>query len=133
MFKRDTALKVCFTVIVLLFLWIIYQADTGNNKDVFNLLEQIKYGDKYAHFLFFGVASLLLNLILKLRCIQVLGLKLYAGSCAVLLFSILEEMSQGLTPHRNLDELDIMANSMGVLVFALVTYLSQLSRTQTSH
>ncbi len=130
MFNRDTALKVCFTVLVLLFLWIIYQADMGKNQDVFIFLDQIKYGDKFAHFLFFGVASLLLNLILKLKCIQVLGIRLYIGSCAVLLFSTLEEMSQILTPHRNFDTADLMANIAGVLTFALVSYFIPRSKAK---
>ena len=71
-------IKVVFLICLSIFFWVIYQADTGQNKVVFNVIEKVEYGDKYVHFLFYGFLSFLLNLILKFRQFNLSALNLRA-------------------------------------------------------
>ena len=133
-------IKTVFVISLLIFSWIIYQANTGQNKAVFNLIEQVEYGDKYVHFLFYGFLSLLLNLILKfkqfnlkafnLSALNLRAVNLYKGSVIVFVFSVFEEFSQAFTPYRNFDLIDMTANFSGVLLFAFIT---QTISKKTAH
>jgi VanZ family protein len=107
---------------------VIYQADTGQNKVVFNVIEKVEYGDKYVHFLFYGFLSFLLNLILKFRqfslsALNLRAVTLYKGSVIVFVFSLFEEFSQAFIPYRNFDLIDMAANFSGILLFAFITKL----------
>jgi len=126
-------IKVVFLICSLIFFWVIYQANTGQNKVVFNLIEQVKYGDKYVHFLFYGFLSFLLNLIFKLSQINLTVVKLYKGSLIVFVFSVIEEFSQAFTPYRNFDFIDMVANFCGILLFAFITKALNKKRLITNN
>lgn len=121
-------IKVVFLICLSIFFWVIYQADTGQNKVVFNVIEKVEYGDKYVHFLFYGFLSFLLNLILKFRqfslsALNLRAVTLYKGSVIVFVFSLFEEFSQAFIPYRNFDFIDMAANFSGILLFAFITKL----------
>jgi len=121
-------IKVVFLICLSIFFWVIYQADTGQNKVVFNAIEKVEYGDKYVHFLFYGFLSFLLNLILKFRqfslsALNLRAVTLYKGSVIVFVFSLFEEFSQAFIPYRNFDLIDMAANFSGILLFAFITKL----------
>ncbi|WP_299262866.1 VanZ family protein [uncultured Psychrosphaera sp.] len=121
-------IKVVFLICLSIFFWVIYQADTGQNKVVFNVIDKVEYGDKYVHFLFYGFLSFLLNLILKFRqfnlsALNLRAVTLYKGSVIVFVFSLFEEFSQAFIPYRNFDLIDMAANFSGILLFAFITKL----------
>lgn len=123
MLKCDFIMKVIFFIFLAAFFLILYLADTGQNRSALDMLGHLEYGDKYAHFLIYGLLSIQLNLVLKLRVISLFSIKIYYGSLITLIFSILEELSQGFIPYRNLDFGDFLANTFGILTFFVITKL----------
>lgn len=121
--KRDLIIKLVFSIFLAVFILILYLADTGQNRSALDMLGLLEYGDKYAHFLIYGLLSFQLNLVLKLRGISLFSIKIYYGSLTILIFSILEELSQGFIPYRNLDFGDFLANTFGILTFFGITKL----------
>ncbi len=91
---------------------IIYQADTAHYNFAFKMVGKIPYGDKIGHSVLYGVMAFLLNYGFggKKWC------KMQLGSFVVLVFSILEEMSQAYFPSRSFDYADIMASLVGIMV-----------------
>lgn len=111
------------TVVFILFIsWIIYSADTGKQNIVFNIIEDVPYGDKLGHFFLFGILTLLLNIALKYRRFKYWQ-KLPLGTFLVILVVLLEELSQGFLPNRTLDIMDLIADALGILTFTYISYL----------
>ncbi|SDX01786.1 VanZ family protein [Marinobacter mobilis] len=103
-------------------LWIIYLADRGDSPLFFYLVQQWPYGDKACHFLLYGLLALLLNLTLELKVLTVARIRVYAGTLAVALFAVIEELSQALFPNRTLDAMDLAADAAGILLFSLLSF-----------
>ncbi len=106
--------------------WIIYLANTGQSSVFFNLVASIPYGDKLGHFCLFGLLTLGFNFVFKLKSFNLVffnlaSLKVYVGSSVVLLFAVLEELSQYFIPNRTLDATDLLADVVGILLFNLIT------------
>jgi len=105
-------------------LWIIYLANTGQNSVFFNFVASIPYGDKLGHFCLFGLLTLAANFTFKLRSFQLLSIDIYLGSILVLLFVVIEELSQYFIATRTLDVLDLSADFLGIIFFSIsTTYL----------
>lgn len=100
---------------------VIYLANQGAGNGLLGLVQHLPGGDKLGHFFLFGVFSFLLNLALGFRSVRVIKIDIYTGSLAVLVFTAIEELSQGGITTRTLDLFDYLADLAGVLTFALLT------------
>ncbi len=97
--------------------WIIVISDSGKSNILIDSVRAIPHGDKLGHMTLYAVLAALVNLSLKPREKKHLGLPL--GCALVLLFSLLEELSQGFFPGtRTLDVQDAIADCMGVYFVA---------------
>ncbi|MFC1747595.1 VanZ family protein [Pseudomonadota bacterium] len=104
----------------LFILWIIYEANQGNNNLFITFTASVPYGDKLGHIGLYGVLTLLINLASRCYRIQLGNISLQAGTLAVLVFSLAEELSQGLLPTRTLDMGDAAADIVGIMIGAYV-------------
>lgn len=105
----------------LFILSIIYQANTGGSLGSMIAVRSIVHGDKIAHFFLFGTFGFVLNLAFSCKTWRWFGISLYRGTALVLLFAIVEEFSQHFISRRNFDLLDLLANVLGLLFFAVIT------------
>ena len=100
-------------------IWIIVVSDSGSSNVLIDSIRAIPYGDKLGHMSLYAVLAALVNLSLKPMRKRYLGLPL--GCALVLLFALLEELSQGFFPStRTLDIQDAIADCMGVYFVAWV-------------
>ena len=100
-------------------LWIIVVSDMGGPNVLIDSVRAIPYGDKFGHMGLYAVLALLVNLSLKPRKQKYLGLPL--GCALVLVFALLEELSQYFFPStRMLDIQDALADMGGVYLAAWV-------------
>ena len=99
-------------------LWMIYLADTGGDSVFLTLTRAVPMGDKVGHFVFFGVLTFGLNLALRGRTVVVAGRSVYAGTLAVAVFAVAEELSQAWFPARTLDARDLVADALGIALFS---------------
>lgn len=119
-----------FTVFALVFftfiLWIIFLANTGSNNILFDIIRSIPNGDKFGHFFLYGMLTLVINLELKSKTINIGKYNLLLGTVLVCIFVVLEELSQGFIPSRTLDYQDLLADAMGIYIFTFVyLYISK--------
>lgn len=124
MYKLAGALALAFFGFIL---WVIYMANTGVNSVFFEFIAEIPYGDKLGHFCLFGFLTLGANVGLKFKCLKfkflVLGqTNIYLGTSLVLVFVLLEELSQGFIASRTFDLKDLIADGVGISLFTLVSY-----------
>ncbi|QIZ78844.1 VanZ family protein [Ferrimonas lipolytica] len=109
------------SVIALLFfgfiLWVIYLANTGQSSVFFGLVRQVPYGDKVGHFMLFGLLTLLANWGLRFRKVNLGSIPMLLGTFLVVLFVLVEEISQAWLPSRTLDWRDLLADAAGIGLF----------------
>jgi VanZ family protein len=93
---------------------IVYAADTGIGKPVFDFVRYLPLGDKVSHFLLMGTLSILANLSLQTRTLG--GGRLAPGIGTVLVTTVVvaEEFSQIWVPARSFDLLDLTADFLGI-------------------
>ena len=93
--------------------WIIVISDAGIPNIFIDSIRSIPYGDKLGHMVLYGVLAGLVNLSIGDQHKRHLGLPL--GCALVLLFTLLEELSQGFFPStRTLDIGDVVADFLGI-------------------
>ncbi len=117
---------------LLFILWIIFLANTGRSSVFFEFVSAIPYGDKLGHFGLFGMLTLLFNLAsgfksYRLFCFSQSGevtksFYCYWGTSLVVVFSVLEEFSQGWLDTRTLDWQDLLADFFGISCFTLLSF-----------
>lgn len=100
-----------------LIVFIIVIANRGELNRYFGLLAWIPFGDKLGHFFLMGVLSLLVNLSLGSRRIQIGVWRVLLGSIVVSILVTGEELSQAFLPYRTLSINDWLADMAGILVF----------------
>ena len=98
--------------------FIIYLADTANYNFAFKLIGHIPYSDKLMHGLLYGTMALLLNYGLNYKSVKTLQL----GGIVVLVFAVLEEITQYWIPSRTFDLGDLWADVVGVVLFSLIRW-----------
>jgi hypothetical protein len=98
--------------------FIIYLADTANYNFAFRLIGDIPYGDKLMHTLLYGIMALLLNYGFNYKSYK----NLQIGAMAVLLFAVLEEITQYWIPSRTFDLKDLFADVVGVVLFSFIRW-----------
>lgn len=108
------------TVLLFVFiLWIIVVSDAGTPNVFIDEVKNIPYGDKVGHMGLYGLLALLVSLSLKPRQQRYLSLPL--GCALVLLFSLVEELTQYFFPAtRTLDIGDVVADFLGIYSAAKV-------------
>ena len=122
MHKTTHKIMIIFSISFLAFIaWVIYLANTAQPSVFFELIAHIPYGDKVGHFCLFGFLSFGANFAFKLKKFSLGFFKLYWGSAAVLLFVVIEELSQYFIPNRTLDATDLIADFLGIIVFSFIT------------
>jgi len=109
-----------FILLLAFVIWVSYEADIGAENLFFTLVDSIPFGDKLGHIWLYGGLALLLNLGLKCRSFRFVDWRIQWGSAVVLLFAILEELSQGFFAARTLDMGDILADIIGVYLAAFL-------------
>lgn len=123
--KLDLFKRILYPVAFFSFIsFIIYQADTAHYNYAFHMVGKIPYGDKIGHIVLYGFMAFLLNYGLGGRK----WFKQQIGSLVVLVFSVLEEISQLYLPSRSFDFADIAASVVGIVLF---TVLSQVVDNKT--
>ena len=115
--RRIQYLTVSF---VLFILWVIYMANTGQPMIFFRLLRDVPFGDKMSHFLLFGLLTLGVNLSTGNKRVGSGRFRLPAGTLGVLIFVVLEELSQHFIASRTLDAVDLLADLLGIGMFTLL-------------
>ena len=89
-------------------------ADAGLLVRFFTYVRLIPYGDKGGHFLLTGLASCLLNLMLRCRTIRWGGQSWLWGSLVLFVFFTLEEGSQYWMTTRSFSWGDMLSNWLGI-------------------
>ncbi len=103
-------------------LWILYLANTGQQSLFFDLLVDVPYGDKISHLCLFGLLTLTANIAFKFKTILYLNRRIFLGTLLVIIFVIIEELSQHFIPTRTFDIQDLAADSLGIFIFSLFSY-----------
>lgn len=77
----------------------------------------VPYGDKVGHFFLMGVLSLLVNLSWRGAKMRLGRWELLKGSFWIVLFVVLEEVTQLFNPNRTFSWADLAADGLGVWLF----------------
>ncbi|WP_405630050.1 VanZ family protein [Pseudoalteromonas sp. Ld20] len=125
MHKLISSLSVAFLGFIA---WVIYLANTGQNSIFFELVRSIPYGDKVGHFCLFGLLTLGINFVFKLKSYSLISCNIYVGSTVVFLLALVEELSQYYIPNRTLDAFDLLADILGIITFSLFTKLISIPK-----
>ena len=99
--------------------------NTGFGAWILTAIMSIPYGDKYSHLLVYGLCTLAMIRLCQYRAWQWGKVRVYYGSLLILVVAALEESSQGLFSHRQLELADFFANLLGI---GLATCLMQCRR-----
>ena len=117
MFSAARLIPIFALVFFLFILWIIVVSDSGRSNVLIDTVRAIPYGDKLGHLILFGVLAALVSFSLTHQKKKYFGLPL--GCALVLLFALLEELSQGFFPSaRTLDIGDVVADLVGIYFVA---------------
>lgn len=112
--SRRIALAAPAILFFLFILWIIIKADLGQSSGMVKNLRQVPYGDKFGHFILYGILALLVNLALFNKRVSLFGRPFLLGSLIVGTFAILEEFTQISLASRNFELLDILCDLIGI-------------------
>ncbi len=102
-----------FMAILATILWFAYHG---------NLPPLLTKNDKLAHLVLYGIAAFLGHRALNRRHIKKFGCSVPLFPFLFSLFTLGEELAQGLSPNRSLDMIDLIASFAGI---ALGYYLAQ--------
>lgn len=102
--------------------WIIFLADSGSSSIFFDFIRTLLYGDKFGHAGLFGLLTVLSIVAFKFKSFGVGKVKVYYGFVLVLLFAVVEELSQIFFPSRTFDLADLAADMAGMFVAVAICY-----------
>lgn len=111
------ALFVLLALVVFVFIW---SADNGVSNAALDWLRGVRHGDKYAHFLVYGMLAFLLHIGMRGKVWRWWGLAVPAAAILVLGFGLAEEITQLALPRRQFSVMDLACNLGGVLFFTLL-------------
>ena len=114
--------KLILFIFISFIIWILFLANTGQNNVFFDLVKRLPHGDKIGHLSLFGLLTLATNLALRFKILRLGILQIYIGTLLVIIFVSLEELSQHFIPKRTLDLQDLLADSIGIFIFTLISY-----------
>jgi VanZ family protein len=115
--KKTAALFFLFIVVIVIL------ADTGNLPHPVNAIYRIPYGDKFGHFILFGLLNFFVTraALSSLSSHRPIRVALSVGLTLALLIA-LEEWSQKLFPVRTFELLDLFASCLGAAVGGVVAW-----------
>lgn len=103
--------------------WIISEANSGNQNDIFRVVQSLPYGDKIGHFCLFGALNFLAIPALRWRRLQLGPVSVYWGCAIVSTLVLLEEVSQLANAHRTFDLIDLTADATGIALSTLLALI----------
>lgn len=115
--KPSTTWRFLALLFALFLLCIILAANLGIGRRTLGLVYNFPYGDKIAHFLLFGVLSLLAGLSFSTRRVRLLDIPLLKSSLVIAALITLEEILQIPLARRDFDLIDLTAGLAGVFLF----------------
>jgi polysaccharide biosynthesis protein VpsQ len=107
-------LTVCY---ILILAGIIFVANRRSTAYLLNFIGSIPYGDKLGHFLLMGMLSFLVNILLNARTFGFGKWRYLLGSLIVWIVVTIEEVSQIYVRGRTFDWTDLIADTLGIIVF----------------
>lgn len=111
-------LKILAVISVISVLAIIIIA--GRAPGAFDFIQHVPGKDKTGHFFLMGLLTLIVNLALKMRAIELGKLRIYLASFIIFGFLTIEEFSQIFISTRTFDLADLTANYLGIVVFSII-------------
>lgn len=114
--------RVLFVLLAAVVGFNIWSADNGVSNALLDWVSHIRYGDKYAHFVLYGMLAFLLHVSLRGYCWRWKFLAVPVAAVLVLLFGLGEEFSQLFSPRRQFDWVDLACNLGGVTVFTALAH-----------
>ncbi len=113
-------LTICYIVLLAM---IIFIADRKSTRYLLDFIGNIRYGDKLGHFVLMGFLSFFVNLVLQARTFGVGKVRYLLGSVIVLVLVTIEEFSQLFIRGRTFDWGDLIADSIGIIIFGEIARL----------
>ncbi|MEL7219769.1 MAG: VanZ family protein [Bacteroidota bacterium] len=98
--------------------WIIIMADLGQKTGLSHFVRGLPHGDKFGHFILYGILAFLVNMALNNKKIKILSFQVLLGAAAVLIFAVLEEFTQIKLQTRDFELLDIICDLGGIVCFS---------------
>lgn len=95
-------------------LWVIYVANSSAHNALLDWVRLTPYGDKMGHAGLFGMLTLLAITASGFRSLAFGNFRIYHGASWVVVFVVLEELSQIYIPSRTFDLNDLGADAVGV-------------------
>ncbi len=111
-------IKILTGIYVFILAVLVLSADLNGTRYLLGFVGAVSYADKIGHFILAGFFSLLLNLSFRLKALRFGAFNLPLGSLIVLFVVTLEECSQIYVGGRSFDKGDLIADYLGILVFA---------------
>ena len=108
--------------------WIIVQANKGSSNILFDLVGLLPFGDKIGHMFLFGLLSAVTIIAFNYRQVHINGYKVPIGAVIVLVFALIEELSQLFFMHRTFDLIDVAADLIGITLSVVIFKKYQLKR-----
>lgn len=119
-------IKILAFLYIALLIMIVWLADHREYHHAFDLVRALSYGDKVGHFLLMGLLAFVVNLALKCKSWRIFDVRFLSGSVIVLIFVVIEELSQLFIRYRTFDWFDLLADGIGIFFFGrLAAYLSR--------
>ncbi|MEM7735193.1 MAG: hypothetical protein AAF267_05325 [Deinococcota bacterium] len=103
---------------VIVLLMIVIFAGLGRLGGVLNAIHAVPLGDKLAHFLLVGLLAYVVSVRLHGRGVRLFGMRILYGGLLIFVIMTLEEISQHWLASRRFDLGDMLANTLGVIVFS---------------
>lgn len=100
--------------------WVITQANKGSENLLFTFVGFIPFGDKLGHIFLFGMLSLLTIIAFKCSSVKIKHYQVPIGALLVLLFAMIEELSQLLFINRTFDLMDAFADIIGITISVFI-------------
>ena len=122
--RKITLLYMAFLVMV------IVAANSGWARPVFRAVQHSTGGDKFFHFLLFGLLAFMSGLSFAQKPLLYKGFSLLPSSVAIAIFVVIEEASQLFLVNRSADLWDLFADFVGIILFDYLAQRALLSDWQ---
>lgn len=124
-------IKILAVIYIFILAGIIVLADVRQTQFLFSFIRSLPFGDKIGHFFLMGIFSLLVNLALSAKTVQLWKFKYLLGSLIVSAIVTLEEFSQIFVRGRTFDAGDLIVNFAGIVFFGEIArvLIGRFSRT----
>ena len=90
-------------------------------------IAQFPYFDKTLHFILLGVAAYLSHIAFNKPQIKIFKISLLLAPLIVILFCVIDELTQLLVPYRSCDLVDLACDVCGIVLF---TWLAEITPSE---